>query len=627
MRVLHVLDTFESGGAQRVAIGLSKWLGEHGVDITMLGDDGVLLAEASEVARVILRPPSARSFPRQVRHLMSVVKSVEPDIIHVHQRREALAALMVGVLCGVPVVEHAHTRLPKTDYRGLSFRSAHIFAVSEQVRDMLISNFARSPEKITVVGNAPAHMPRDLETPADSYEPHVPLRVLGIGRITEAKDPVRFVEVVSELGKRRDVDARWAGDGELRDAMSARISQLEAPVTLLGEVNDVAAHLEWADVLVLTSRWEGLPLVVLEAMAHRVPVVATAVGGVGRVLSRNRGVLVSADAAPGAIADRIDESLADSSGVANRLEEARRFIVGNATPAKVFRPVLEVYKRLARSADVSVASENGRVSLYGVPLDVVSPEEAATRVEVSANTATMPYLVVTPNSDHFLRLVDDPELLALYGSADLSVPDGMPLVAMLRQSGFTSAQRVTGVDLFMETCRRLAASSGAIAIVGGVGGVADDAALRLQAMYRGLRVPVVLEPTPEELLSPEYIASLARQLRDAGVDTVALCLGSPKQELLYSALREAGAPSVPYLCVGAAVDFAAGSLRRAPRVLQDAGLEWAFRLVSEPKRLWRRYLLENTRVLPYMLKTAWHGRRLRRQWTGGSSWPGPGDEE
>lgn len=605
LRVLHVLDTFESGGAQRVAIELARWMRDHDVEMTFVGDDGPLIHAFADVGTVILRPPRARSLAAQIAHLHAVVEAARPDVLHAHQRREALTTRIVGARFRIPAVEHAHSKLLTADLKPLSFRSDHVFAVTDAVATMVRDDFGRPADRITVTGNAPVHSP--AAPPERRDHPHTPLRVLGIGRLTAMKDPVRFVDTVRALSEHIEVTARWAGTGDLASATAEHIGRTGAPVELLGETEDIPAQLAWADVLLMTSHGEGLPLVLLEGMAHGVPVVSTRIGGVGDLLADDRGVLVPADASPAALAQALRTVAEDPESSARRTEAAREYVAEFASPDVVFRPVLDVYRGIAGGGS---RLDGRRVRLHDVPIDLVSATVAADRVEAAITEARAPYCVVTPNTDHFLRIREDSRLRGLYESADLSVPDGMPLVTMLRAAGVATAERITGVDLFFETCRRLALTGGRLAIVGGQHGTAAIAAQALEAKYPGLEVPVTAEPSPDDLTDDAYLHDLSRSLHESGAGAVALCVGSPKQELLFTRLRDIGAPPAAYLCVGAAVDFAAGTLDRAPLVLQQAGLEWAYRLAKEPRRLWRRYLLNNTRVAPYVVRSMMHGRRL-----------------
>jgi len=209
--------------------------------------------------------------------------------------------------------------------------------------------------------------------------------------------------------------------------------------------------------------------------------------------------------------------------------------------------------------------------------------------------------VVTPNVDHYVRWRKDPEFRCVYERADLAVLDGAPLVALTRRlNAGCAVERVTGVDLFDELCHR-APGSYAISIVGGADGVALDAAHQLQRRISGIEMGLVTSPTPDQLHDPDYLTSLGERLRAVGSQVVALCLGSPKQEFFYRDLADRCGTDLPgvFMGVGAAVDFIAGRVDRAPHWVRAAGIEWAYRLLREPGRLWHRYLVEDVAFLGY----------------------------
>lgn len=214
-------------------------------------------------------------------------------------------------------------------------------------------------------------------------------------------------------------------------------------------------------------------------------------------------------------------------------------------------------------------------------------------------------LVVTPNTDHFVRWRRDAVFRELYGRADLRIADGVTLPLLARAAGRPVPPRVTGADLFGDLARECATSGVPLIIIGGRNGVAAEAGRRLIAHYPGLSVAFVAEPSVTDLFSERYLRDLALRLAAHPRKVVALCLGSPKQERLFTDLdrRHAGIGGV-FVCVGAAVDFAAGTVARAPAAMRALGLEWLFRLLSEPRRLWRRYVLDDSAMAWYIARAA-----------------------
>lgn len=198
-----------------------------------------------------------------------------------------------------------------------------------------------------------------------------------------------------------------------------------------------------------------------------------------------------------------------------------------------------------------------------------------------------PYLVVTPNIAHVLQSRSEPNLRRAYRRADFAPPDGWPVVSAIRflSSRASEVERVPGSDLMMELCRRPVS----VALVGGVGESARQAATNLRSDNPELNIACA-EPAPRaELEDPERRAGLISRIKEADPDIIFLGLGVPRQEGLALELTDALDRGV-IMCVGASIEFAAGSLRRAPEFLKRNRLEWLFRLAVEPQKLFRRYL-------------------------------------
>jgi N-acetylglucosaminyldiphosphoundecaprenol N-acetyl-beta-D-mannosaminyltransferase len=176
--------------------------------------------------------------------------------------------------------------------------------------------------------------------------------------------------------------------------------------------------------------------------------------------------------------------------------------------------------------------------------------------------------------------------------ADLVTPDGMPLVWMLRLKGERGQRRVYGPTLMLHTLRAAETESIPVGLYGSNGEVLGLLRDRLKRQFPQLSLIYAFSP-PYRDLSPAENAEIARQIRESGTRILFVGLGCPKQER-WMALQRTKIPVV-MIGVGAAFDFLSGSKRQAPAWLQRAGLEWAFRLVHEPRRLWKRYLFHNPR--------------------------------
>jgi N-acetylglucosaminyldiphosphoundecaprenol N-acetyl-beta-D-mannosaminyltransferase len=232
-------------------------------------------------------------------------------------------------------------------------------------------------------------------------------------------------------------------------------------------------------------------------------------------------------------------------------------------------------------------------SILGMRVDATSYGDAVSRVLAWARRGDSRYVCVA-TAHMVMEAYDSPVYRAAVNDADLVTPDGMPLVWGLRLLGIRSASRVYGPDL---TPVLLAAASRAGLPVGFYGGRAETLSTlvaALTARFPGLRVACAISPPFRPQSQEEDDADILR-INASGARIVFVGLGCPKQERWMAA--HAPRMRAVLVGVGAAFDFLAGSKRQAPGWIQRAGLEWLFRLCSEPRRLWRRYLQHGPRFV------------------------------
>ena len=197
----------------------------------------------------------------------------------------------------------------------------------------------------------------------------------------------------------------------------------------------------------------------------------------------------------------------------------------------------------------------------------------------------------------------DERLRQIHNAAGLVTPDGMPLVWWARSQGWRHARRVYGPDLLLACCERSITTGYRHFFYGGGDGVADLLARRLGRRFSGLCVAGTYTPPFRPLTAAEDEEVVAR-INEAAPDIVWVGLSTPKQELWMA--EHVGRLDAPVLIgVGAAFDFHAGLKRQAPRWVQQSGLEWAFRLGTEPRRLWKRYLKNNPEFVWLALQELW----------------------
>jgi len=235
-------------------------------------------------------------------------------------------------------------------------------------------------------------------------------------------------------------------------------------------------------------------------------------------------------------------------------------------------------------------------SMFGLEILALEFEQAAEALENRAASPARPTcVVVTPNVDHLTRLDRaTPEFRAMYASADAIFADGMPLVWASRHFSDTPLPgRVTGSDLFVRLAQRAGQRGLPIFVLGGQPGEEAQLSAELAARFPGLRAEVFSPSMQFDPHGAEGHEAL-RRIESTRPAIVFACLGMPKQELWAMGHRNEIDASV-VMCVGAALEFALGHKRRAPAWMQRAGFEWLWRLLSEPRRLWRRYLVQSLR--------------------------------
>lgn len=215
----------------------------------------------------------------------------------------------------------------------------------------------------------------------------------------------------------------------------------------------------------------------------------------------------------------------------------------------------------------------------------------------------------TPNVDHLIMAGENPRFRAAYARASLALVDGMPVLWASRLLGTPLPEKVSGSDLVVPLARRAAEEGWRVYLVGGAPGVAAKAARELAERYG---VNVVGHDSPmlsRDGESPDE-GRVFERISRARPHLVFVAFGAPKQELWIERARDALGGGVA-VTVGASLSFVTGDLRRAPRWMSRSGLEWVYRLASEPRRLWHRYLVRGPRFLSIVARTAREPRETR----------------
>jgi len=194
----------------------------------------------------------------------------------------------------------------------------------------------------------------------------------------------------------------------------------------------------------------------------------------------------------------------------------------------------------------------------------------------------------------------DPELLDIHNRSGLTTPDGMPMVWAGRRAGLSGIERVYGPDLMLAVCERSVQEGWSHYFYGGKEGVAEQLAERLSTLFQGLKVVGTYSP-PFRALTADESDEIVDMINTAAPDIVWVGLSTPKQEHWMAGHVDRLSASA-LLGVGAAFDIHAGLLPQAPAWMQRYGFEWFYRLVKEPRRLWRRYLRNNPAFVASILR-------------------------
>jgi N-acetylglucosaminyldiphosphoundecaprenol N-acetyl-beta-D-mannosaminyltransferase len=240
----------------------------------------------------------------------------------------------------------------------------------------------------------------------------------------------------------------------------------------------------------------------------------------------------------------------------------------------------------------------GQYTQLGIRVDAVQiPEVIAILERWITEGGAARYVAVT-GMHGMTEAQRDPEFKAVLNGAGLVVPDGMPLVWLGRFHGINLKRRVYGPELMLSFCEATTGKGYRHFFYGGAEGVAEDLARRLQLRFPGLAVAGTYTP-PFRPLTPKEESELAIHIAESRPDIVWVGLSTPKQEKWMFAHRHLPVPVM--IGVGAAFDLNSGRLKQAPVWMREHGLEWLFRLLAEPRRLWRRYLVQGPKFVYYVL--------------------------
>ena len=247
-----------------------------------------------------------------------------------------------------------------------------------------------------------------------------------------------------------------------------------------------------------------------------------------------------------------------------------------------------------------------RACILGGCVNASTYEESVRWTLENARSGASKYVCFS-NVHMIMESYDSPEFRAVLNDADFVNTDGMPLVWVLRMLGYKDARRVTAPDITPMLCEAAANEGLPVGFYGGSPEAIEKLVAEMRRRYPKLNVAYSYSP-PFRPLTPEEDAKITQDIADSGAKLLFTGLGCPKQERWMKAHR--GRIPAVMLGIGATFDFHSGTVRRAPAVMQNLGLEWLYRIYAEPRRLWKRYLTTNPRFMLLAVLQVLHLRRF-----------------
>lgn len=230
----------------------------------------------------------------------------------------------------------------------------------------------------------------------------------------------------------------------------------------------------------------------------------------------------------------------------------------------------------------------------------VSMEETISAINSMIETGEKRYIVAI-NVDVVMKIEKDTYLKKITNDADMVLVDGKPLIWISKMHKKPVKAKISGSDLVPLLCKDAAEKGHTIFIIGGKDGIADKAKARLEKKYPGIKIVGTYAPSFGFEKNESELNKINKMISDKKPDLLIACFGCPKQEKwIYENYQKYDAKVS--ICAGATVDFLAGNVNRAPRWMSEHGLEWFYRFLQEPKRMFKRYFVDDVKILGLILK-------------------------
>lgn len=241
-----------------------------------------------------------------------------------------------------------------------------------------------------------------------------------------------------------------------------------------------------------------------------------------------------------------------------------------------------------------------RIKFMNISIDKLTMSEAIEKIDDLIQREKGAY-VVTPNVDHIVQLETDNELKEVYKNANLILADGKPLIWISKLYRNSIKEKISGSDIFPLICDLANKKNYSMYFLGGKEGVAYKAIINLKKKFTNLKVVGYYSPSYNFENDSEEMKKIKNLIKIANPDILIVALGCPKQEkFMYYNCKELNVPIS--LGLGATIDFEAGTMKRAPKWMSNNGLEWLFRIFQEPKRMAKRYFINDRKIFKLIYK-------------------------
>jgi exopolysaccharide biosynthesis WecB/TagA/CpsF family protein len=431
----------------------------------------------------------------------------------------------------------------------------------------------------------------------------------GIEVLLEAFSQVQKPFILIVCGQKRD-DIDY-------DIFSAKYSEHQKIIfTDWISEEDIISLFQYADLFVYPTLSDTLPLVILEAMASGLPIISTKVGGIPYQVEGNCGVLVDSGN-PQAIKQAFEQITEDKQrltvmgNAANQIVKAK--FNWDRSAQKAFAFYQEMLEGFNSETFCHKPTNSNSLALHryilGMRVDATNYRDATRKILHWAQVGKSCYICAA-NVHMTMTAYDELKFVRVVNQAALVTPDGMPLVWALSALGVKGSSRVYGPDLTLNVCQAAALAGIKVAFYGGTPKSLASFVIFLRQKFPSIQISCHISP-PFRPLTLKEDEAYTQKIVKSGAKILFIGIGCPKQELWMAAHQER-IPAV-MLGVGATFDFFSGRVKQAPSWMQKLGLEWLFRLIMEPRRLWKRYAYNNPRfLLLFMLQwlKSYFGKRF-----------------